>query len=203
MRRPIVIVLVLIVMTRLFGSGPVSAVCPPIDGWPAFSDLAGNAGRVVVGTVIETEGGLATRLRVDEILRGQSRRILDLGRLRARLGREADTCDFTGTVVAEVDDRLAIAFSGKIESWNRLLDTVALVDAGAEHPNISGLQRLTVQQVRLLLGHESDGSTVALPRRAGPPPDLLTSLLRSLPGGLFDLAVDLLGYPAGDDAAAE
>ena len=203
MGRSIGIVLVLIVTAGLFGSGPVSAVCPPIDGWPAFSELAGNARRVVVGTVIETEDGLATRLRVDEILRGDSRRVVGLGRLRSRLGSEADSCSFTGTVEAEVDDRLAIAFSGQVEGWNRLLDTVALVDASAEHPNASGLQRLTVQQVRLLLGHESDGSTVALPRRTGPPPDLLTSLLRSLSGGLFDVAVDLLGYPSGDDAAAE
>jgi hypothetical protein len=199
MRRPIGIVITLIFVMSLFGASPAQAVCPPIDGWPAFTDVAEEAQRVVIGTVVEAEDGLATRFRVDEILRGRAQSSLDLARLRSRLGREADTCTFSGTVAAEVDDRLAIAFSGKVKGWKGKLDSVALVDSDADHPNASELQRFTIQQVRLLLGHEIDGSTVALPDRSGPPPDLLASLLRSLPGGFLDLAADLLGYGSESD----
>jgi hypothetical protein len=199
MRRPIGIVTTLIFAMSLFGASPAQAVCPPIDGWPAFTDVAEEARRVVIGTVVEAEDGLATRLRVDEILRGRARSSLDLARLRSRLGREAESCRFSGTVTAEIDDRLAIAFSGKVKGWRGKLDSVALIDADTDHPNASGLQRFTIQQVRLLLGHEIDGSTVALPKRSGPPPDLFTSLLRSLPGGFLDLAADLLGYGPGSE----
>jgi hypothetical protein len=199
MRRPIGMVTMLIFAMSLFGASSAHAVCPPIGGWPAFTDVAEEAQRVVIGTVVGTEDGLATRLRVDEILRGRSRSSLDMARLRSRLGSAADTCSFSATVAAEIDDRLAIAFSGKVEGWKGKLDSVALVDADADHPNASELQRFTIQQVRLLLGHEIDGSTVALPDRSGPPPDLLASLLRSLPGGFLDLAADLLGYGSESD----
>jgi len=199
MHRPIGIVITLIFTMSLLGTSPAQAVCPPIDGWPAFTDVAEEAQRVVIGTVVETEDGLVTRFRVDEILRGRSRSNLDLARLRSRLGDEAESCSFSGTVAAEVDDRLAIAFSGKVKDWRGKLDSVALIDADADHPNASGLQRFTIQQARLLLGHEIDGSTVALPERSGPPPDLFTSLLRSLPGGFLDLAADLLGYGSESD----
>lgn len=203
MRRSIPIALALMVLASLSLAAPSAAVCPPIDGWPAFSELVPEARRVVIGTVLETDAGRATRLRVDEILRGGSRRVQDLDRLRARLGREADTCAFSGTVDAVTGDRLAIAFNGKIDGWRGRLDTVALVDAPSGHPNRSGLERLTSAQVRLMLGHEADGSTVAMPRRSRPPADRITSLLRSLPGDLLDLAADLLGYPRGEGGNAE
>jgi hypothetical protein len=190
-----------VVLTLLLGTaavGPTSAACPPTNAWPPFVEIADDARRVVIGTVTAVDAGSATHLRVEEILRGNSRRILDLAVLRARLIDEDVACPFDGLVPAQVGDRLAIALSGHTDDWPRRQDGVALLDADEQHPNSAGLERFTTPQVRLLLGHESNGSTIAVPDRSKPPVDLLEALRRALFGDLFDI-VDAFGLEANED----
>ena len=168
-------------------SRPATAVCPPIDAWPPFTDIAEEARRVVIGTVSEASGGVATQLTVEEVLRGRSKRQLDLAVLRSRLGERGHDCPFQFTVEAEVGDRLALALSGRTDVWRGKLDSVALLDADGSHPNASGLQRLTTPQARLLLGHEANGSTIDRPgnRRPQSTESLVDQLLRALPGSFL------------------
>lgn len=188
MRRLVGITATLILLLSVAWSSAqaVSDACPDIDAWPSFSELAPRAHRVVIGTVSEVEGPVATRITVEEVLRGSSSRRLELSAMRARFGQIPEGCPFDGTVAAEIGDRLAVALRTRPPGGTHRQDTAALLDAADDHPNASGLDRLTTTQVRLLLGHEPSGSTVAEPGRNGPPPDLFERLLRALPGGIFD-----------------
>jgi hypothetical protein len=172
---------------------PAAAGCPAIDSWPAFTDVAEQARRVVIGTVtaVATDGAV-TAVRVEEILRGAAPRRLTPVTLRARPAEADVACPLTLAPDAMVGDRLALAFSGRTDGWSGRLDGAALLDAPPDHPNRSMLERLSTPQVRLLLGHEPNGSTVAAPSgtRALFEEGLIEQLLRSLPGGLFDVAFD-------------
>jgi hypothetical protein len=129
------------------------ARCPNFEDWPSFAEFAPSARRVIVGTVSGAVEGMATEIQVEEVLRGRSRQIVDLDRLRSRLPRGSEeTCAFDGTIRADVGDRLAIAFNGRVEGWPGLLDTAALVDAASDHPNESDLERFATPDVHRLTG---------------------------------------------------
>jgi hypothetical protein len=186
MARRIGLLLMVIALMGAAGQHPASAACPPTAEWPAFLEIAADARRVIIGSVVEAEDGMATRMRVEEILRGDSRRIYDLAMLQERLGPDPAACTFDARLPLDVGDRLAIALNGHLHDGQRGLDAVVLLDADDAHPNVAGLERLTTPQVRLLLGHESDGSTVAVPSRPKRPPDLFEALKRALFGDVFD-----------------
>lgn len=186
MSRSVGLMLALVMVLAMGVSRPAGAACPPTESWPPFIDIALDAHRVVIGTVTDSEDGVATQLRVEEILRGDSRRVIDLAMLRARLGPDPGACPFDAAIPARVGDRLAIAFRGQLDG-QRGLDSVARLDADEPDSEADDITHLTTPQVRLLLGHEANGSTVALPDREKPP-DLLKSLTRALFGDFFDLA---------------
>lgn len=196
MSRSVGLMLALVIVLGMGASHPVGAACPPTESWPPFIDIAVDARRVVIGTVTEAEDGVATQLRVEEILRGDSRRIIDLAMLRSRLGPDADACSFDAAIPARVGDRLAIAFRGRLDG-QRGLDSVARLDADESGSEADDITRLTTPQVRLLLGHEANGATVAMPDREKPP-DLLESLSRALFGDFFDLAA-MFGFGTEGD----
>lgn len=194
----LVMVALLLVAALFVPVSLAQARCPDLDAWPSFTELAPDARRVLLGTVTLSVDGIAAELRVDEVLRGQSRRALDLDRLRSRLPRaDASTCAFDGMIRADEGDRLAIALSGTVEGWRGLVDTAALVDAALDHPNASKLERLTSSAVRFMAA--SPMSPAATPRaraRSVDPLDPLRALFRAVvgvpPGRFLD---DLLAVP--------
>lgn len=99
-------------------AGPVAAECPgPLQSWPSLAIAVPDAKVVVVGEVVESLGdnppGLAVafRLRIDEVLRGES---LPLISFRGLQSGEPGECTLDAILRVRVGDILAIASDGQL-----------------------------------------------------------------------------------------
>lgn len=145
------------VVLSLMGTSPAIAECShQRNMWPAFTDVAPTAKRVVIGTVIEGrdqfERGshVAYVLRIDETLRGSAPASMVITGLRSGLrliGWEA--CRSASYLSGRVGDILAIAFRGRLPGIERRVSTAAWIHGRPDPLHVLGAQRLTLREVRL------------------------------------------------------
>lgn len=119
--------------------------CGDVPTWPSFVELAPTARSIVLVQVIESHEGIAHKARSVDVMKGSSQARVDLRRLRP--GRPQQ-CPRSKALYAQVGDRLAVAFEGRASDRPDRVDAVAHVGRMRDHRNLSGLERLTIDEAR-------------------------------------------------------
>ena len=172
-------------------SGSASAECTgPRPPWPAFTEVAPNAKRIIVGTVIEDLTGSEPvsdtgeylpsawfRLRVDEVLRGDAPDQLVIRRLPSGVSlKRYPSCGETALVSARVGDVIAIAYRGHRPGGPRVLNTAAWIQGTPRPDFMRDAEQLSLAHVRRLASKLPDTSSVSS-SNSGPVPDYGTHAL--------------------------
>jgi hypothetical protein len=162
--------------------------------WPAFSEVAPSAERILVGTVMgpstSHEGGplyLGLDVRVDEVLRGSAAERLEVNALQSGLPRVGDqACRQSAYLYARVGDVIAFAFDGRSPRVANPVNTAAWIE-GRPHDNVPGPQLLTLDEVRYfasLPDTATVGGDSPVPALPGPSGGQLLLLILTTAGGL-------------------
>jgi hypothetical protein len=174
-----------------------------IDPWPSFREAVKTAKTVVVGEVVESLGNnppelaIRYRIRVDEILRGQSPELISFERLQP--GGEL-RCPENSYLRVTIGDVVAIASKGELPTvengygydTDKPSPFVAVVYIQGE-PALNympHMRTMTLAQVRALVLPETDAE--AAPVRAEPRriPDLLALSLALGAAGAAAVALE-------------
>lgn len=134
-------------------SGQALADCVRLSPWPSFTQSAGSANRIIIGTVVWTPGGQVNSrftLRVDEVLRGQAPAKVDFAAFRS--GAPQPVCPEDSLLrVRRVGDRLAIAYGAHLSVFEQPITAVAFVaPSRPDRGLMPDMERLTVAQVRAI-----------------------------------------------------
>lgn len=134
---------------------PVAAECTQLDRWPSFTEAAPSAKRIIVGEVVESyfddsaDNAITFRMRVDEVLRGRSRRALEF-RDVVRSGAPLTICPGDSILRVRVGDILAFAFDARVASSPDPVLAVAWIRGTPDDFLMPGAERLTLAEVRSL-----------------------------------------------------
>lgn len=135
---------------------PAAAECNfQPNRWPAFSELAHSADRVIVGTVAEPAGlrdispYVSYVVRVDEVLRGSAPATIEVRALRSGLPRVGDSsCRASALLYARIGDVIAFAFDGELPDVAGEVNTAAWIEGRPHSLLVPGPERLTLDEVR-------------------------------------------------------
>lgn len=114
--------------------------------WPSFTEVAETAHSIYLVKVARTVDGMARKARLIEVMRGGGPERVDLRNLRP--GSTSDGCPSPVGPYAEVGDRLLIAYDGRAADRDGSIDAVAHVGRMRDPRNLSGLERLTLEEAR-------------------------------------------------------
>jgi hypothetical protein len=148
-------------------ASPVAAECTRFDAWPSFREAARTADRIVVGEVLETyrvaSGGttityvvapgddtLFFDLRVIEVLRGRSDPVLEF-REPVRSGAPLKFCR-DSHLFAHAGDLIAFAFDARVADFPKPVLAVAWLSGTLDPFTMPGVERMTIEDVRVLAG---------------------------------------------------
>ena len=146
---------------------PVAAECTRLDPWPSFREAARTADRIVVGEVNDTykvtsgdhtvtyiaapgENMLLFDLRVIEVVRGRSAPVLEF-REPVMSGAPLKFCQDSHLFV-HAGDVIALAFDARVSDYPRPVLAVAWLSRTPDPFTMPGVERLTIEDVRLLAG---------------------------------------------------
>jgi hypothetical protein len=131
----------------------VAAECTQLDRWPSFRNTAPSAEVIVIGDIVanreDATGYITTdfRLRVDEVLRGESDDVLEF-RDAVRSGLPLTICPGDSVLYVRVGDRLAMAFGARYPEVDGLVTAVAFLNREPDPFLMPGIERLTREQIR-------------------------------------------------------
>jgi hypothetical protein len=181
----------------------VAAECPwPLGTWPSFVHVAKTAKTVVVGEVTESlnnnppELAIWFRVRVDDVLRGQSDEVVSFQGLA---NTEEPHCTENAFLRLRIHDVIAIASEDVLPTaengytWDSELPrprvAVAFVRGSPEPRWMPGMEAMTFQQVRDAVLPETDAAARSTNDATGglSPPELALVLAGALAAALaFD-----------------
>ncbi len=153
-------------------SVPSAAECSRWEEWPAFRDVVPNANSVVIGSVVKIlerdriDRPVSFRLAVTDILRGLQPATLDLSNVRT--DDPAVDC-IRSLLLVEVGDEIALTFGGTPDVVEGPVSAVAFLSRTPDVSTMPGMQRLSVDNVRKLVGlPPTDSIQVAVRPAAAP-----------------------------------
>ena len=183
-------------------AGPVAAECTRLDPWPSFREAVRTADRIVVGEVNDSykvasgdhtvtyvvaqgQDMLLFDLRVIEVVRGRSAPVLEF-REPVRSGAPLKFCQDSHLYV-NAGDVIALAFDARVASYPRPVLAVAWLSSTPDPFTMPGVERLTIDDVRLLAGAPATDidEPAPIPARSIP-------LIPLLVAGLFGALVFLI-----------
>lgn len=141
----------------LFASTPAFAECDrQPNRWPAFSEVAPSAERIVVGTVIGPSVShipgpyyVGLDVRVNQVLRGPATERIAVNALRSGLPLTGPgSCRQNANLYARVGDVIAFAFEGRLPGVDGRVNTAAWIEGRPHALLVPGPQRLTLDEVR-------------------------------------------------------
>lgn len=146
---------------------PVAAECSfNVNRWPSFEEVAPTAKTVVIGTVIQTAAhdqeplynGFSPvfTLEVEDVLRGDAPEAIEFNGLRSGVPLRGErSCRQNSVMYAKLDDRIAVAFDGKVQGLKDRVTTATWIE-GRPNNEISnpGLGTMELNEVRQVLGME-------------------------------------------------
>jgi hypothetical protein len=130
-------------------AAPVSASkdeCPDDRTWPSFAEVARTARSIYLVEVTHSVDDVAEKASLVEVMRGAASEEIDLRRLQP--GSTRDGCPAPIGPYAQVGDRLLIAYDGTAPDRVGSIDTVAHVGRMRDGRNLSGLERLTIEEAQ-------------------------------------------------------
>jgi len=138
-------------------SAPALAECGgQVNRWPAFSDVAPTAERIIVGTVTNPlaphESGpvyVGLDIRVEEVLRGSAPATIEVSGLKSGLPLTGSpSCRQSAYLYARVGDVIAFAFDGRLPGVAGPVNTAAWIEGRPNRNSVPGPQLLTLEEVR-------------------------------------------------------
>jgi len=185
---------VLAVGLCLATTAPALAECgAQVNRWPAFSELAPSAERVIVGTVTEFTGFdrgspnlVGYRVDVNEVLRGPASESIEVNGLKSGLPLVgSQSCRQSAYLYARVGDVIAFAFDGRLPGVDGPVNTAAWIEGKPNRNSVPGPQLLRLDEVRYYASLP-DTSTVAgdspVPALPGPSGGQLLLLAAAVAG---------------------
>jgi len=164
--------------------------------WPAFSEVAPSAERIIVGTVVgpsvpHIPGPVYVGLdvHVDEVLRGQAAETIEVNALKSGLPLVGDqACRQSAYLYGRVGDVIAFAFDGRLPGVAGPVNTAAWIE-GRPHEIVPGPQRLTLDEVRYFASLPDTSTVDGDPPAPAPPGpsagQLLLIIVAAAGGALF------------------
>lgn len=177
--------------TLMTGAAPVSAQpgCSDALAWPSFAEVVPTARSIILVKVSKSVEGIAEKARVVEVMKGSSSGGSDLRRLQP--GRTSD-CPAPIGPYAQVGDRLLIAYDGIAPGRAGSIDAIAHVGRMRDRRNLSGLERLTLDEARAWDAHGPDRTDREEPT-APPQSDTVTDIIRrAIPQPIAGVIRDIL-----------
>jgi hypothetical protein len=144
-----VIVALVLAAGTLAGASSASATegtCPDDLTWPSFAEVAPTAHSIYLVRVTRSVAGIATKARSREVMRGDAPSTVDLRKLQP--GSTSQGCPPPIGPYAQVGDRLLIAYDGIAPDRIGSIDAVAHVGRMRDRRNLSGLERLTLDEAQ-------------------------------------------------------
>lgn len=166
--RGLLVSMVITLMSFVTTAPTVAECVGQPNRWPSFRAVAPTAQRIIVGTVIggadqfDHGSHVAYRLRVEEVLKGRSSpTVVGISGLRSHVPlRGSSACRADSYASARVDDRIAIAYGGRIRGVKDRVNAVAWIAGRPDPFHARGAERLSLRTVRRIAGHAPDGSTL-------------------------------------------
>jgi hypothetical protein len=155
--RRVVLAIVLAVGMATTLATTVSAAqgeCADARAWPSFAKVAPTARSIYLVKVTRSVDGIAEKARSVEVMRGAAPGTIDFRKLQP--GRTTDGCPAPVGPHAQVGDRLLIAYDGTAPDRVGSIDAVAHVGRMRDRRNLSGLERLTLEEARAYDASEPD-----------------------------------------------
>jgi len=170
----------------------VAAECTQVDRWPSFRTAAPSAEVIVIGDVVanreDPTGYITTdfRVRVDEVIRGQSDDVL-VFRDAVRSGLPLTICPGDSVLYVHVGDRIAMAFRARSPGVDGPVTAVAFLNRQPDSFLMPGVERLTREEVRDIADlPATDTDPDAPPRPTAPTAPLVLLLSGLLGSGLAE-----------------